>query len=106
VFDNWRVASINSQQLTGYLANKSINNSSVTLDSLSEEISKEFVTGSLTQRKLKSLTHITAHLHDAQDIVLYQKAMKYVFTPFLDIDYLELLFTSRYPFSNKKPIIW
>lgn len=104
VFDNWKAASINSQQLTGYLANKSINSSSVILDSLSEEISKEFVTGSLQQRKLKSLTHITAHLHDAQDIVLYQKAMKYVFTPFLDIDYLELLFTSRYPFSNKEPI--
>lgn len=104
VFDNWKAASINSHQLTGYLDNKSINSSSVFLDSLSEEISKEFVTGSLQQRKLKSLTHITAHLHDAQDIVLYQKAMKYVFTPFLDIDYLELLFTSRYPFSNKEPI--
>lgn len=104
VFDNWKAASLNSHQLTGYLANKSINSSSVVLDSLSEEISREFLTGSLTQRKLKSLTHITAHLHDAQDIVLYQKAVKYVFTPFLDIDYLELLFTSRFPFSNKEPI--
>ena len=50
------------------------------------------------------LSYITARTHDAQDINIYNGDMDYVFTPFLDIDYLEILFSSRFTFDLKYQI--
>ncbi len=50
------------------------------------------------------LSYITARTHDAQDINIYNSEMDYVFTPFLDIDYLEILFSSEYTFDLKNRI--
>lgn len=101
-FDNWEKDGLGNQDIMTYLAKKSVIGSSVCIDDLCKEINREFIQGTVIQRKLKAITHITAHLHDAQDIVLYQQAMHYLFTPFLDIDYLELIFSSTFPFSNKE----
>ena len=46
---------------------------------------------------------LTARMHDAQDINIYSKELD-VLTPFLDIDYLNILFKSRYTFLNKAVI--
>lgn len=104
IFDNWTAKDLSSQQLVQYLKNKSVKSDSVNLLLLSQEISNSFLRGNVGMRKMLSLTNITAHLHDAQDLALYQTVMQYVFTPFLDIDYLETLFSSFYTFENKENV--
>lgn len=63
-----------------------------------------YLDGPLIHRKHHALSHITAHLHDAQDVNLYSSVLDRVFTPFLDIDYLEVLFSSHYTFDLKEQI--
>lgn len=48
------------------------------------------------------LFEIAAGLHHAQNDMLYQKYIPKVFTPFLDIDYLRVLFNSDYHFLAKR----
>lgn len=60
--------------------------------------------GNAIKRKMAFQSIITAHLHDAQDLILYQNPLRFVFTPFLDYDYLKTLFSSRFSF-NKKEVI-
>lgn len=49
-----------------------------------------------------ALVEIAAGLHHAQNNMLFQKYFKAVVTPFLDIDYLKVLFQSDYHFITKK----
>lgn len=48
-----------------------------------------------------ALVEIAARLHHAQNSMLFQKYFKAVVTPFLDIDYLKVLFQSDYHFLAK-----
>ena len=105
VFENWGTLRLDNVTIQKWLENKKINISTVNKEILLNYlISEPYFQGNIVQRKMASLTHITAHLHDAQDIILYQYPMKYVFTPFMDIDYLEILFSSAFSFNNKEII--
>ncbi|MFA5647189.1 MAG: hypothetical protein WC951_02665 [Bacteroidales bacterium] len=105
VYENWDNQSFTKDQLIGYLQGKFIKHKNVDLNSLLSLVkSQSYMNGSVTKRKHAALSYITAHLHDAQDINLYRSAMQDVFTPFLDIDYLELIFSSKYTFDNKERI--
>lgn len=104
VYENWK-SKLSIEKLDSYLERKRLLLSHEEKVSLLEEINElPFMTGSVVERKLDALTYITAHLHDAQDINLYETIMEKVFTPFLDLGYLKLLFSSKYSFDKKESI--
>ncbi|MDY0222703.1 MAG: hypothetical protein RBR67_16360 [Desulfobacterium sp.] len=105
VFGNWDRNLTTRQELERYLVTKRLSASSELADDLLAYFQSEsFMNGPKITRKHLSLTHITAHLHDAQDVNLYATVMDRVYTPFLDIDYLETLFSSEFTFNKKEEI--
>ncbi len=105
VFDNWHSQSMSQGMLEPYFQKKSLRyNEDMAARILGFLNEEAYFQGSAAERKLSALTYITAHLHDAQDINLYSTIMNEVFTPFLDIDYLELIFSSEYAFNRKELI--
>jgi asparagine synthetase B (glutamine-hydrolysing) len=105
VYNRWRNEILSKEQLVPYLHSKYINSDSIDLGSLLSFLNKEpYMQGNVIHRKHNSLSYITAHLHDAQDVNLYRTAMDEVFTPFLDVDYLNLIFSSQYTFDQKEVI--
>lgn len=104
VYDNWENNGLTEDDLDQYKKYKTVNDipDNEVLAFLKEE---PYLKGKKILRKFNSLSYITAHLHDAQDVNLYNNSMDFVFTPFLDVDYLELLFSSYYTFDNKEKII-
>lgn len=105
VYENWHNQSITKDNLLNYLQKKHINPEAINMDALLLLVKDEqYMNGNVTERKHNALSYITAHLHDAQDVNLYRSVMQDVFTPFLDIDYLELIFSSQFTFDNKEKI--
>jgi len=105
VYDTWD-HSLNSMSLQQKANNKGLVESSFDISTLLSLMNSEpYFQSTPTVRKMASLCYITAHLHDAQDIILYQYPMKKVYTPFLDVDYLKLLFSSKHAFNSKEVII-
>lgn len=105
IYENWNNTLTSEQALIKYIEAKRLN--------ITHEIKQKlllylhtapYMKGTAVSRKFLSLTHLTAHLHDAQDVNLYESVMKEVYTPFLDIDYLETLFSSGFTFNNKEAI--
>jgi asparagine synthetase B (glutamine-hydrolysing) len=105
VYDNWTNNHFTLDHLHRYYENKRLRYSHETAGQLMNFLAQEpYLTGDVISRKFNALSHITAHLHDAQDVNLYSTVMEDVFTPFLDIDYLELLFSSDFTFNHKEQI--
>lgn len=105
VYNNWRNEILSKEQLTPYFHSKYINPDGIDVGSLLSFLNQEpYMQGNVVHRKHNSLSYITAHLHDAQDVNLYRTAMNEVFTPFLDVDYLNLIFSSQYTFDQKELI--
>lgn len=102
VYDNWNVEFRRSEKLDNYFRLKSLNDDTEIKDQVFNLLKDEpYLNGSIEERKLNALSFITAHLHDAQDLNVFNSVLKDVFTPFLDIDYLEIIFSSPYTFNNK-----
>jgi asparagine synthetase B (glutamine-hydrolysing) len=105
VYENWNKTLSRTDDLEKYLDIKRIVADTDLKENLVSYVGTEpFLKGSDVHRKHQALSLITAHLHDAQDVNLYGIAMDRVYTPFLDIDYLETLFASEYTFNNKETI--
>ncbi len=105
VYDNWDHEDLLEENIVNCLRNKFLKPEAIDIYSLRTFlIDQPFFKNDRTNRKLFALTHITAHLHDAQDVNLYETALSRVYTPFLDIDYLELIFSSKYTFNHKEEI--
>jgi asparagine synthetase B (glutamine-hydrolysing) len=105
VYENWQNQNFTIDQLRAYLHKKFIKPEAVNDEELLSLVqSQPYMTGSITERKHHALSYITAHLHDAQDVNLFSSVMQDVITPFLDIDYLELIFSSQFTFENKEKI--
>ena len=105
VYDNWDHEDLSEENIVNCLRNKFLKPEAIDIYSLRTFlIDQPFFKNDRTNRKLFALTHITAHLHDAQDVNLYETVMNRVYTPFLDIDYFELIFFSKYTFNNKEEI--
>ena len=51
-----------------------------------------------------ALIEIAASLHHSQNNIQYSNYIKNILTPFMDLEYLELLFKSQYNFLNKKKL--
>ncbi len=101
VYDNWDKP-LEESSLDFYFNNRFlINNKSLKHEVYSIIKHEPYMNGSIIERKFNALTYITAHLHDAQDINLFCSIMADVYTPFLDIDYLELLFSTQHTFEQK-----
>lgn len=106
LFENWS-RSISKDRVMKAMEQKylKISNSSLIESVYDFYLTLPYIKGSSTLRKHNALSHITAHLHDAQDINLYSNILNgQVITPFLNIDYLELIFSSNYTFDNKERI--
>lgn len=105
VYENWQNNNFSKEELNAYLLQKKLNPDNIDINSLFNFIVNEpYMRGSVTKRKHNVLSFITAHLHDAQDINLYKTIMKEVYTPYLDIDYLETVFSSIFTFDTKESI--
>ena len=105
VFENWNQQEITNEIIQKYAKRKELKLENFDNDSLLSFLNNEpYFIGSENIRKLNALSFITAHLHDTQDINLYKTVMEEVYTPFLDIDYLEVLFSSRYSFEVKQEV--
>ncbi|MFW6046575.1 MAG: hypothetical protein ACOCP4_02150 [Candidatus Woesearchaeota archaeon] len=103
VYDNWKTEHYKVDMLKSYFNRKRLNFDPQFVQKIVDFLSHEpYMKGEIIKRKLNSLNYITAHLHDAQDVNLYNTVMDYVFTPFLDIDYLETLFSSQFTFDQKE----
>jgi hypothetical protein len=104
VYENWKTDKLTINHLREYQESKYLlpgNNN----DELLEILNSSFLlSGSELTRKHAALYELTAHLHDAQDVNLYGTVMEGVYTPFLDIDYLDTLFSSQFSFNNKEEI--
>lgn len=105
VYNNWNNDSFSYEQLQKYIQVKRLKTKEINTGLLLDFIRQEpYMKGTLITRKHNALSYITAHLHDAQDVNLYSSAMDNVFLPFLDIDYMELLFASYFTFDQKELI--
>lgn len=62
---------------------------------------QDFIKNDYKTNQFFLLYQLVASLHDTQDIHLYYQYYDYVICPFLDIDYLEMLFSSQYHLLNK-----
>ncbi len=103
VYENWNISDFNNDFIRKYLFTKGISATKLDFEALLGFIQNEpYMKGPITVRKLNALSYITAHLHDAQDVNLFNTEMKSIFTPFLDIDYLETIFSSLYTFDQKE----
>lgn len=105
VYENWTKTSFQRDDIKTYFLDKNLTFDNGSYDDFIKFfVSEPYMNGNHIERKHQSLSYITAHLHDAQDINMYESVMKRVFTPFLDIDYLELLFSSQFSFDKKEKI--
>lgn len=105
VYENWAKPEMTKEVLLSYLQNKFIRAENIEVAQMLKGINVEpYMQGNVNMRKHNALSFITAHLHDAQDVNLYGETMEQVFTPFLDIPYLELLFSSPFTFNHKEVI--
>ncbi len=105
VYENWNSSKIDIQSLSSYLLLKRIKKNNGIISDIKTVLESEpYMYGNSINRKINALSFITAHLHDAQDINLYNTVFSQVYTPFMDIDYLEMLFSSKYSFNNKENI--
>lgn len=105
VTDNWEREEFTTELLKKYFQNKRLKEKEEFLEKAQQFVKDEpYMNGNVTFRKHNSLSYITAHLHDSQDVNLYNSVMQEVYTPFLDIDYLELLFSSGFTFDKKEVI--
>ena len=105
VYENWENQNYSLENLLEITQKKFILPKKVDFDILLSIVKNEpYMKGDVINRKVAALSFITAHLHDAQDINLYCNLMNDVFTPFLDIDYLEIVFSSQYTFDNKEKV--
>lgn len=52
--------------------------------------------------ELHALVEIAAGLHHGQNLIQYTKFFPYVFSPYSDLDYLKVLFSSRYNFLQRR----
>jgi len=105
VTDNWQEDTFSIELLANYFQDKGLIEERSILEGVRQFVKEEpYMHGDITERKHSSLSYITAHLHDAQDVNLYNSVMQEVYTPFLDIDYLELLFSSGFTFDKKEVI--
>lgn len=104
VYENWD-KNLGRDNLSKHFTSKRLKVDEELLNNVKEFLNSEpYFKGSSIIRKHSALSYVTAHLHDAQDINLYDSIMHQVFTPFLDIDYLETLFSSNFTFYHKEKI--
>jgi len=103
IYDNYTKSKLLPVDLNRYLSEKRLLVNQDLKDSFLLFLNSEpYMQGSVLERKINALTYITAHLHDAQDLNIYSTIINEVHTPFLDIDYLELIFSSNYTFNVKE----
>jgi asparagine synthetase B (glutamine-hydrolysing) len=103
LYENWNRPSLKSDLISEHFQRKALRDNAIDMEHLAAFLnSQPLFSGEVLRRKLFALSDLTASLHDAQDINIYATIMAEVFTPFLDIDYLEMVFSSRYSFDNKE----
>lgn len=103
VYENWNKDIIDKDDMQKYFIRKRLKWNIDTAVRLTEFFKDEpYFNGSVLSRKHHALSFITAHLHDAQDINLYSMVMDRVYTPYLDSDYLDLIFSTYYTFDQKE----
>jgi len=103
VYENYTRSKMLPEDLQKYLSAKRL----IVNRELQDEFllflnSEPYMQGSVPERKINALAYITAHLHDAQDLNIYSTIFDEVHTPFLDIDYLELIFSTNNTFNFKE----
>ena len=77
--------------------------SGIDVDELKGIISElSFIKNDYKTNQFYLLYDLVASLHDTQDITIYYTQYKNVICPFLDIDYLEMLFSSNYNLFKKE----
>jgi len=105
IYENWQMKNFSNILISGYCQRKGLQTENINIDDVKLYLSDQpFFKGDIISRKNYSLSHLTASLHDAQDINLYRSVMDEVYSPFLDVDYLETLFSSSFSFDNKERI--
>lgn len=89
------------ETLIKFLRNKGFRQDKVDIEYLMDFFRKQNWCKQPKLVDLYSLVEISASLHHAQNNIQYRQYINHVVTPFLDIDYLELLFQSDYHFLIK-----
>ncbi|MCE1189608.1 MAG: hypothetical protein LWX56_10765 [Ignavibacteria bacterium] len=101
----WESGKSAEQLLAPYMQMKMVKLSGVNTQAVLEFCNKsEYFSGDVNADQYYVLSMITSRLHDAQDINLYGYHFNRIITPFLDIDYLEALFSSQHSFMAKNAI--
>jgi hypothetical protein len=91
----------NFNYLIGCLKDKCVNIEAVDTKKIMDLINNIQWLISTKNLEFNALFEISASLHHSQNDLLYSKLIPNIITPFIDIDYLELLFSSRYNFLAK-----
>lgn len=88
--------------LDSYLEKYFIKNSNIDKSKLLQNIKNlKYLSGEYKSDEFFVLYELVASLHDYQDLSIYQNYLPYVISIFLDIDYLEMLFSSNYSLFDK-----
>ncbi|NLM68361.1 MAG: hypothetical protein GX180_14480 [Enterococcus sp.] len=92
----------NDDLLIKYLKRKAINISRINIEKLMDFFMKQNWCKNPELVDFYGLIEIAARLHHAQNDIHYSNYFKYIFTPYIDIDYLIALFQTKYYFLQKK----
>lgn len=102
IYENWH-RQLDHELVRQYLCRKALLADHLDSDGILNFLNDQpFFQGDVIRRKFYSLSHLTASLHDAQDVNLYGMVMSAVFTPFLDAEYLKTVFASSFSFDAKE----
>ncbi len=103
IFENWHRPGLTEEIVVDYCRRKAVCSENIDVPLIYSFLDTQpFFNGDVISRKLFSLSNLTASLHDAQDVNLYRSVMDQVYTPFLNIEYLETVFASQFSFDNKE----
>ncbi|MCC5918093.1 MAG: hypothetical protein JJU02_12295 [Cryomorphaceae bacterium] len=85
-----------------FLKKKFINIDNINLDVLVNRIKHlPFINqSSLKLRKLSALYYLVGSMHDTQDSFLFSEKVRYVVNPFMDVDFLDLLYSYNESFLD------
>ncbi|MCC7429248.1 hypothetical protein IT568_00255 [bacterium] len=98
----WAEKEDKKEIISDILSRHFVRTESVNLDALYDYFSKQKYLGNDTHtNQLYAVFEIVARLHDPQDMYLFYHHLNYVVPSFLDIEYLNLIFESKYNLLHK-----
>lgn len=92
-----------SDILKSLISEKSIRIETINISNILEKLEKQsfFTADNKMNREFHYVYQVIGSTHDVQDTDIFNSKLKYTVNPFMDDDFLEILFSSKYSMLNK-----